>query len=122
MEASMQWEMGILLERLRKQMSQSGGRITVDMLFNHSLMNVSWTMVGGERYSYEDPRMKRLLRVTAIAMKSGSFGTDLGFMFPILIKVLPRLTNEAALNVFFKETQQFFHVNLMKYQAKITKL
>lgn len=81
MDEKIQYEVRVLMEKLKQSSSQS---IFLHNVFDISVLNVLWTMITGERYDLDDERLMKLLKIIHDAFKivdaSGGMLNQLPFL------------------------------------------
>ena len=92
-------------------------------LFNLSLINILYALIGGERFARSDARLKHLLGLVEVFIRTGNFLRALvpvpGFLLSIMRKT-PVLCGLVGLrNDLFGPLQHFIGVNKKKTYSKI---
>ncbi|CAG7822950.1 unnamed protein product [Allacma fusca] len=91
MESIMSIELQEMMEGLRKVAKTNGGKHRMERFFQLSLLNVVWTMLAGKRYSHDDPRLHKLLKLNSMWFQSGNFGGGIVIAYPFLRFLFPNL-------------------------------
>lgn len=102
MESTITKELESFVNHLRQQAAIDDGVIRVDRLFHLSLLNVLWSMVGGNKFSHDDPKLSHLLKINEDVLRSGNFGANLAFAFPFLSHWLPNFYVQKRVNGTFQ--------------------
>ncbi|XP_066996047.2 methyl farnesoate epoxidase [Anabrus simplex] len=75
-------------EELEKELENK--TVQVSNLFNASVMNVLWSMMGGTRFKRGDPQLQKLLNTLNVLFRSGFFLRMTG-IFSLLVDVFPNI-------------------------------
>jgi len=121
MEMTIQEELNDLTQSISNDVTQDDGQTILNMkqYFTISVLNILWNMIAGTRFSHDDKKLHRLLELmdrVVRANATGSITTTFCKAFPILQRVLPKLTPRSQVQEryeFFRELQQFFWVNVI---------
>jgi len=83
-EETLQFESDYLIQHLRANTDKSHDLMSI---FNFTVLNTLWKIVGDKRYEIDDPRMQGLIEMVNDANKADNL--TLLFMFPFLRHLMP---------------------------------
>ena len=122
-ENLIQEEIHDLIQKIRTRAECSDGVVDFKGLFNLSLLNVLWSIVGGERFKHDDDRLKKLLNGVNLFIRSGNpFRAGIPvpkFMlnnFPFLKKLI-----SIPVELFFP-IQDLIRVTIVKFRIFISNI
>lgn len=89
----------------------SGGVINFKGLFNLPMLNVLWALIGGERYSHDDARLKTLLGAADLLFRNDDSIQNETPIPPFLLRWIPMLRDYVLVrSEARKQIQDFIRV------------
>ncbi len=117
-EGLIQEEIHDLREEIRaKSMSNPNGSVNFKSMFNLSLVNILWALIGGERFKRDDARLGFLLDLVENFIRSGDF-TRANIPVPkLLFRAFPKLMRRflGLRNDLFTPLQDFVRVTFVLF-------
>lgn len=111
-ENLIQDEINDIIQEIRAQAQSSNGLVNFSGMFNLSLLNILWALIGGERFKHDDAKLKRLVDAVKLFFRAGN-QTRGGIPVPkFLIKHVPLLRKVIGLRTeLFNPVQEFIRVS-----------
>ena len=100
-----------LIEKIKSQAKSNNGVVDFKGIFPLSMLNVLWSIIGGERFQHDDARLKKLLEAVNLFVRSGN-QFRAGIPVPkFLLKIFPFLKRFLGIPVeLFVPIQNFIRV------------
>ena len=93
-------EVFFLKKHLSEEVAKSSDNtIKISNFFNIGVLNVLWRIAAGERYDYNDEKLKKLMKLVTDLIISSGIRPNITHIFPILRKLFPSLNKSFAENV-----------------------
>jgi len=100
--------------------SQAEGIVDFENLFNMSMINILWAMVGGERFNHHDIRLKQLLGIVELFFRSGNLVRSNIPVPGVILRTFPKLRELLGLrNDIFLPLQDFIRVRTFYYKNNL---
>lgn len=94
--------------------SQAEGIVDFENIFNMSMINILWAIVGGERFSHQDIRLKHLLGIVELFFRSGNLVRSNIPVPGFILRMFPKLRELLGLrNDIFLPLQDFIRVKII---------
>lgn len=103
MNDTIQQELADLIAGLDHKISSSnnpnnkGYVLEMKQFFTISILNILWNMIAGFRFEHSDERLKELINLIDQVLKENAIGGSIAALyiaFPILTKIIPRITSQ----------------------------
>lgn len=94
--------------------------VDFENLFSMSMINILWAMVGGERFSHQDTRLKQLLGIVELFFRSGNLVRSNIPMPGFMLRVFPKLREYLGIrNDVFEPLQDFIRVKILSLRQSV---
>lgn len=90
MDSLLQDELQEFLVNTSEKIKENDGKLPVSRSCQTPFINVTWSMLTGTRFHYDDPKLHLILNHINYFFKSGALGAGLLISYPFLIKIIPR--------------------------------
>ncbi|CAL8129066.1 unnamed protein product [Orchesella dallaii] len=109
METAVEDELVDFLHYFQQTTLNDGPRtIKMEHMFTLPVLNILWIMVAGLRFSYDDEKLHRLIKVVEEISKTHDIGGNILMAFPGLRFLFPELTGHAHQLRLYSKLHQFF--------------
>lgn len=113
MENAQQEELQYFRDYIKEKLKQSGnGVISIQGLFNLSVLNIIWSLIMSERFTYDDPKLNHYIKLNDEFFLSNNFVSSWSLFFPFLRDWFPEKSGRSAVLSSVSGLQDFIKVRL----------
>lgn len=111
MENAQQEELNYFREHLSKKLkNRNEGVVSIYGFFNLPALNIVWSLIMGERFPYDDSKLKHYIRLNNEFFLSNSFVSSWSLLFPFLTTWFPEKSGRTAVLRTVAGLQDFIRV------------
>jgi len=113
-------ECKVLLDNIRASVGGEEGEVDLEKSLNCAALNIVWNLVAGQRFLYDDPQMKEIVRVAGDFMGLGKdvITKPFGFL-PFLRFVPPYRSKFLRLSKSFQDFTKFMEAAIKEHEESL---